>query len=224
MSPYEILTSRGVTRLCHFTKLQSFTHIITTQDGILASNSIRQDTKNVLDEGRYDGELDYICCSVQYPNSWFLRKAIDRNTDTIFRDFLVLYIDPSILQRASVKFCPCNSSLERGRYISDKMEDLESIYNRTVPGFDYLRSSKMLQSCPTNGQAEILIKGCIPNSFIKGIAVGNEEVGKQVYSILKMFGKLEIPIYLAPDVLTPNWSKMARNGTRPVETQFHWND
>ena len=31
MSAYDILSSRGVTRLCHFTKLQSFTHILPHQ-------------------------------------------------------------------------------------------------------------------------------------------------------------------------------------------------
>ena len=41
MSAYDILSSRGVTRLCHFTKLQSFTHIITSLEGILSSNFIR---------------------------------------------------------------------------------------------------------------------------------------------------------------------------------------
>ena len=49
MSAYDILTTRGVTRLCHFTKFQNLTHIITSADGVLASSSIRQDTKNVND-------------------------------------------------------------------------------------------------------------------------------------------------------------------------------
>ena len=105
MSAYDILSSRGVTRLCHFTKLQSFTHIITSPEGILSSDSIRQDTKNVLDSARYDGELDHICCSIQYPNSWFLNKAIERNSDQIFKDFIVLYIDLSILNEREAKYC-----------------------------------------------------------------------------------------------------------------------
>lgn len=67
MSAYDILAARGFTRLCHFTKLQSLTHIITSENGILASSSIRQDTKNVNDTARYDGELNFVCCSVQYP-------------------------------------------------------------------------------------------------------------------------------------------------------------
>ena len=41
MSAYDILLSRGVTRLCHFTKLQSLTHIISSEQGVLASGSAR---------------------------------------------------------------------------------------------------------------------------------------------------------------------------------------
>lgn len=78
-------------KICHFTKFQGLTHIIPSADGILASSSIRQDTKNVTDTARYDGELDYVCCSIQYPNSWFLKKAIQNNTDKIFKEWVVLY-------------------------------------------------------------------------------------------------------------------------------------
>ena len=36
------------------------THIITSADGVLASSSISQYTKNVNDTARYDGELDFV--------------------------------------------------------------------------------------------------------------------------------------------------------------------
>ena len=65
MSAYDILTARGVTRLCHFTKFQNLTHIISSADGVLASSAIQQDTKNLNDIARYDGELNFVCCSVQ---------------------------------------------------------------------------------------------------------------------------------------------------------------
>lgn len=222
MITYDILTARGVTRLCHFTKLQSLTHIITMAEGILASSSIRQDTKNVIDAARYDGELDYVCCSVEYPNSWFLKKAMQNNTDEIFRDWVVLYIDLSILNFRNVKFCPCNASKSHGLYINECVEDVESIFATSVPTFGYPRSPKMLDSCPTDGQAEILIRDSIPRECIIGIAVGTEGVAKRVYSMLKMYGMELIPIYISLDVLTPNWSNMIKNGNRPNETQCNW--
>ena len=180
MSAYDILSSRGVTRLCHFTKLQSFTHIITSQEGILSSNFISQDTKNVLDSARYDGELDYICCSIQYPNSWFLKDAMKRNTDQIFKDFIVLYIDLNILNERETKYCPCNASRKNGAYICSDMDNIDSIFADVVRTCKYPRTLKMLQCCPTDGQAEILIKGNIPLKYITGIAVGNQDVASRV--------------------------------------------
>lgn len=224
MIAYEILRNRGVTRLCHFTKLQSLTHIITATEGILASSSIRQDTKNVTDVARYDGELDHICCSIEYPNSWFLDKAISNNTDLIFREWVVLYVDLLILKSRSAKFCPCNASREKGSYICEEMSDIDSIFAPIVPTFKYPRSKNMLDSCPTDGQAEILIKDTIPREFIIGIAVGTIDVAKRVYSMLKIYGLETIPIYISPNVLSPFWSSMIKIGKRPDEELCKWSE
>ncbi|TYC83919.1 DUF4433 domain-containing protein [Acetobacterium wieringae] len=224
MSAYDVLTARGVIRLCHFTKLQSLTHIINSENGIMASSSIRQDTKNATDTARYDGELDYVCCSVQYPNSWFLNKAIQNNHDKIFRDWVVLYIDLSILNYKEAKFCPCNASKSRGYYINNDMDNIDSIFATSVPTFSYPRTPKMLTCCPTDGQAEILIKDNIPLNFVNGIAIGNEDVAKRVYAMLKMCDIERIPLYIAPDVLSPNWSSMIKNDRRPDETLCDWSE
>lgn len=224
MSAYDILTARGVTRLCHFTKFQNLTHIIPSKTGVLASNSIRQDTKNVTDNERYDNELDYVCCSVQYPNSWFLKKAMQNNTDKIFNDWLVLYIDLSILNYQKAKFCPCNASKGNGIYINDNMEEIDSIFAISVPTFSYPRSPSMFASCPTDGQAEILIKDSIPREYIIGIVTGNEDVAKRVYAMLKIYNVERIPVCVAPDVITPNWSSMIKKGCMPDETICVWPD
>ncbi|MDO9493272.1 DUF4433 domain-containing protein [Acetobacterium sp.] len=222
MNAYDVLSARGVTRFCHFTKFQSLTHIITSIDGVMASSSIRQDTKNVTDTARYDGELDYVCCSVQYPNSWFLKKAIQNNHDKIFKDWVVLYVELNILNYKEAKFCPCNASKSYGAYINNDIDNIESIFATSVSTFDYPRSPKMLSCCPTDGQAEILIKDNIPRDFINGIAIGNEEVAKRVYAMLKISSMERIPLYIAPDVLSPNWSKMIKNDRRPEETLCDW--
>lgn len=224
MGAYEILTKRGVTRLCHFTKLQNLTHIITSESGILASCAICQDTKNVNDISRYDGELDFVCCSVQYPNSWFLDKSMCNNSDLIFREWTVLCINLDILRNRTAKFCPCNASKSHGAYINNDMNKIESIFANTVPTFRYPRPSGMLPCCPTDGQAEILIESNIPRKYISGIIVGNEDVAKRVYSILKMYSIKYIDIYIAPDVLTPRWSKMIKEGRLPDELQCNWSE
>ena len=224
MSGYEILSARGVSRLCHFTKFQSLTHIIPSEEGILVRNSIRKDTKNVTDQERYDGELDYVCCSIQYPNSWFLKSAMQNNTDKLFKEWVVLYIDLSILNNKKAKFCPCNASKCSGVHINDDMEKIESIFAISIPTFQYPRSPRMLASCPTDGQAEVLIKESIPREYIIGIATGTEDVAKRVYAMLKMYKQERIPVCVAPDVITPKWSDMIKDGLLPDETLCVWSE
>ena len=222
MSAFDILTARGVTRLCHFTLLKNLTHIISSENGILASDSIRYDTKTVNDSKRYDGKPNYVCNSVEYPNSWFLNNATDNNSDKIFKDWVVLYIDLRILNIKKAKFCPCNAAKGKGRYIEDNLENISSIFNSNV--LNYNRTSNMISACPTNGQAEILIKDNIPREYIVGIAVGNEDIAKRVYAMLTMYSINNIPIYIAPDVLTTRWSTMVRNGHRPNEIRCNWSE
>ena len=100
------------------------------------------------------------------------------------------------------------------------MDSIDSVFADVVKTFKYPRSPKMLQCCPTDGQAEILIKGNIPPKFITGIAVGNQDIASRVYGILKVFNTKLIPIYIAPDVLTTRWSNMIKNGRYPTETLF----
>lgn len=224
MSAYEILTGRGVTRLCHFTKLENLTHILSSNRGIVSSNSIRHDTKHVTDLDRYDGESDYVCCSVQYPNLWYLEKAKLRNSDLIFRDWSVIYIDVSILKSTSAKFCPCNASRQKGYFINHKMEEIGSIFAKSVPTFQYPRKPTMLRCCPTDGQAEILIKDSVPLDYICGIAVDNENLAKRIYAMLKIYGLKHIPIFIAPVVVNLGWSKMIQEGNIPTETQCFWSE
>lgn len=219
MGAREFLEARGATRLCHFTKLQLLTHILSSDEGILASNSIRSDVKTVTDTDRYDGELQYVCCSIEYPNSWFLRQAQQRNSDQIFRDWIVLYIDLRILDYRDAKFCACNAGKSWGRYIFSDLNKLSTLYSSpTVLGRQ--RNSYMLECCPTDDQAEVLIKDSIPRTYITGIAVGNDDVAARVSSILTTYSILNKRIYVSPDVLNTNWSNIVRIGKRPNEILF----
>lgn len=222
MSGYERLKSREVSRLCHFTKLQNLTHILATEDGIIASGSIQQDTKNVNDIARYDGELDYVCCTIEYPNSWFLNSAIRSDIDKVFKDWVVLCIDLDVLLVRRAKFCECNASKAHGQFIQNDFENIDQIFADRVSSFQWPRTPKMLLCCPTNGQAEVLVKDNIPRRFITRIIVGNFDVAERVYAMQKIFGISKIPIYIAPDVLSTSWSGMIKQGNRPQEQQYLW--
>lgn len=220
MSGYERLKCRGVSRLCHFTKLQGLTKILATEEGIIASSLIRQDSKNVNDNDRYDGELNHVCCTIEYPNSWFLSTAIKSNEDRVFREWVVLCIGLEILLVRSAKFCECNASKNYGRLIQDDFEKIDEIFANNVSSFKYPRTAEMLSCCPTNGQAEILIKDNIPRKYITRIIVENSDVAKRIYAMQEFYEISKIPIYIAPDVLSPSWSSMVKKGIRPQEQLF----
>ena len=100
------------------------------------------------------------------------------------------------------------------------MENVETIFAKQTSTFKYSRTPSMLSCCPTDGQAEILIRDNIPRSCLLGIAVGNEDIAKRIYAMLDVYEVKQIHIYISPDILTPNWSTMVRQGSRPNEILY----
>ncbi len=221
MSGYDTLVSRGVTRLCHFTKFQKLCDIICSEQGILATSGITFDTKNVTDSKRLDGKIDYVCCSVQYPNSWYLMKAENNDRDPIFKEWVVIFIDPAVLLYRNAKFSPCNAATANGAYIINNIDEVDSIFSNFVPAWQYARSPLMPTFCPTNGQAEILIQGNIPRNLILGIGVPDEELAKRVYALLKTEGQTQKRIIISKALFTKEWSSMVRNGSVPQEVEYN---
>ena len=78
----------------------------------------------------------------------------------------------------------------------------------------------MLSSCPTDGQAEILIQHNIPRRFITGIAVNEEVLAARVHAVLELCCITTIPIYIAPDVMSKRWSDLIKKGMTPDEIRF----
>ena len=79
---------RRITRLCHLTPSRNLGHIAVDPRGILALQHLEKDEKSVFnptDLARLDGYLDHVCCSIQYPNAWYFRKA--RNKEQLFPDW-----------------------------------------------------------------------------------------------------------------------------------------
>ena len=118
-----------------------------------------------------------------------------------------------------MKFCPCNAAKHYGAYILSDESKISSLYS-SPNVLDRVRTPQMLSCCPTDDQAEILIRDNIPYNFFRGIAVCNETVAQQVYSIIRTYEKTPLPIYIAPNVLNTNWSSSIRSGIRPEETKL----
>jgi hypothetical protein len=83
--------SRGITRLCHFTQARNLAHIATNPDGLKSTKALRADQAacfTATDTKRIDGYTDYICCSVEYPNAWYLSKAAEQ--EALFKDWVIV--------------------------------------------------------------------------------------------------------------------------------------
>ena len=215
---YDILTKRNVSRLCHFTKFVTLKHILGSADGIKARKFVDGLVSRPTDEKRFDGEEDYICCSIEYPNTWYLDKV--RNSDSIFKEWAILCIDPQVLKSSIVKYSACNAAKNCGSHVRDEAETMFELFaSPSICG--YYRSTEMLECCPTDGQSEILIYKNIPRRYLTQILLKNETVAEQ---LIASFKALEIsedvipPIFIAPSVFEKNtWNNYARNGKRPEE-------
>ena len=100
---YNFLVEKDVTRLCHFTKTKNLVHILSSTEGIVATAFIKNDVKHQNDLGRYDGQLEYVCCSIEYPNSWYWEKLRMRDSNYIFKEWVILCIDLDIIKHKKIK-------------------------------------------------------------------------------------------------------------------------
>lgn len=221
MGVYDVLVERGVSRLCHFTKIQNLTHILSSPEGIISKNRIRGDALNQNDNKRLDGKTDFVCCSIEYPNSWFLSSAMDKNEDKIFKDWAVLYIKPEIVKLREVLVCECNAAKSNGNYIKDGNEiNTRRLFAEKVESFKCPRTDYMLSCCTTNSQAEVMVKEGIPREFIHGIAVRDEKTADMIYAMMKTLELYDIDLYISPIVLSKNWRYYIEKGERPEEVLY----
>ena len=138
---YDSITkSRQIHRLCHFTHVSNLSNIL--KNGILSSRNIPYSQWN--DKDRVDGYTEYVCTNIE--------------------DWVIFKINPYIIDDTSL-FCPVNAAKECGKYVSEGVEAYESIFLND----GWARNPNWISSIPSNLQAEVLIKECIPVSQIEAI-------------------------------------------------------
>ena len=215
--------SRGITRICHFTQSRNLAHIFDDPLGLCSTRTLQEHDlpHNPTDTERFDGRNDLICCSIEYPNTYYFIKVRER--EPLFKDWVVLMIDPSYLWHPETCFCPCNAARSCGGYIRTGIEGFLSLYAPISPGFTaYSRSARHLPAAPTDIQAEVLLKDPIPLDSITGIAVHTEEQAQREICRLNLQGiTIDKPIYIAPEFFNKtSLSRMIQRGVRATETLY----
>lgn len=186
------VAKRGITRLCHFTPSRSLAHILADGAGILPSRLLAEEDRllfNPTDLQRLDGHVDHICCSIEYPNAWYLDRA--RKGEILFRDWVVIFVDPAVLASEGTLFCPRNAAAGYGSYIAAGYDAYASMFAQSVVGAQgVLRSRSLLHlpCSPTDDQAEVLVPMSIPRESIMGIGVASEEQARAEHIRLMILG------------------------------------
>lgn len=216
---------RGITRLCHFTPSRNLVHISTEPRGLLASKHLSEDDKvifNPTDPVRFDGYTDHVCCSVQYPNAWYFRRA--REKDRIFPDWVVLLIKPRHLWMRGTKFCPRNAAANRGRDVREGFDAFEALFASSVVGAGgrtFRRTKLHPPSFPTDDQAEVLIPDRVIREDLIGLVVINEaQARREIARLEQLSGDLPrlvvAPLFFDPVLLSRN----LRCGVVPEEHDY----
>lgn len=216
---------RGITRLCHFTPSRNLMHIYTGTSGLLASQRLSDDERsafNPTDRERWDSYPDHVCCSIQYPNGWYFRQA--RSRERLFRDWVVLLLDPKYLWLPSTKFCSTNAATGRGAGIREGLQAFHALFAPEVSGASgqvFKRESKP-DCVPTDDQAEVLIPGRIELEALQGFAVSDAAQARRETARLRRLGQDVPRILIAPAFFNRyTLSEKLRAGELPVETHFH---
>ncbi len=219
----EEIKDRGITRLCHFTRSNKALHILSSEAGIKAVDFLEKDIYDANDTNRLDGKTDYVNCSIQYPNHWYWRRVMDK--DPLFKDWVILLINPAILLLDTTEFCITNAATGRGAYIKEGYSAFQELFQNTVRAkYERYRTVKMLPCSPTDDQAEVLVYKNISRKDIIGIVVKDEAQAEResirLYYNLESKGIPKIDIIIVPDLFNGQWSDKIRDGITPLEYKY----
>jgi hypothetical protein len=227
----EEIESRGITRLCHFTPSRNFGHIAAGGSGVLSTKKLKQDERAVLNQTdleRLDGYPDHICCSIEYPNAWYLDRA--REKERIFKDWVILLLSPWLMLKEGTLFCPRNAAAKRGCYLEPGVKGFLNMFAPEVPGAygkTFRRGPNHLSAVATDQQAEVLIPDHIAKDDILGIAVKDEVQVRNEVLRLKLMGVSAdaFRFVIAPDLFDKySLNCLIQSGKRPKEVLFQPGD
>jgi hypothetical protein len=218
---------RGITRLCHFTPSRNLAYIMSGRVGILATRRLEADERalyNPTDLQRYDRHEDYICCSIEYPNAWYFEHAKGR--ERLFKDWVVLLIDPGYLWEEGTRFCPRNAAAGFGREVGSGTDAFRAMFAGAVPGAygrTFIRRNSHLQCSPTDDQAEVLIPDRIAIEHLMGVVVSSQTQARNELVRFRLSGLdlRGLPLIVAPTSYEKrDLSACIRRGERPREVVF----
>ncbi|WP_435586986.1 DarT ssDNA thymidine ADP-ribosyltransferase family protein [Micromonospora aurantiaca (nom. illeg.)] len=220
MTIADLARRRGINRLCHFTPARNFIQMLET--GLIqgtAELAAQGATFKQNDTSRFDGGLSHVCCSVEYPNTWYLDRV--RASDPHFLDWVILTLDVGLLDRPGVRFFPHNAARGHGSAQSFGTEGFSGMFAQVVQGQQrWTRLRPHPDWWPTDDQAEVQVPGPISIATVHSVIYrSNEQQAAEVarHGMLRPLHPLP-PAIVAPTLFDKYaLSTSVRRGERPAE-------
>jgi ssDNA thymidine ADP-ribosyltransferase, DarT len=158
------------TRLIHFTPASNLWGIFT--DGMirtaedLAANA---DSYSPTDTSRVDDRRSHTCCSFEYPNLYYLRKAKARTALLNYPDWVGLILNRGLVARPGTLFAGCNAARASGAHLAEGGQALLDCWSDPSIPEGYRRSLTHHAGVPTDLQTEVLIPGSIDLAEVTAI-------------------------------------------------------
>jgi hypothetical protein len=217
---------RKIKKLCHFTQSRKLPHILGDTGGIFSTDWLQENRPDIIDQNdpvRLDGFPNYISCSIEYPNTWYLKKAKVR--DPLFKDWCIVLVKPDVIWMPKTRFAYRNAAALRGN-INEGFKEYLKMFSPSISGAYnkvFNRKKMHLPSCPTDGQAEVLVYEKIPLKLIIGLGFKDEEHAKlEICRLQELKIDLnDLGFFLAPHFFDDSWRNFIENGKTPVETIYN---
>lgn len=179
------LRERSVRHLVHFTHIDNLTSIV--KQGILPRSSVKE--KGIVSDGmRLDGNEEYGCFSLTYPNYLMLYQKRKKSPDQYI--ILMIAIEAlSEIKEEDILFFPGNAARSdlRGKDGHEKTA-IEAMFENKIlsgDGISIRREEQRLESqYTTDPQAEVQVKSIIPAKYIRTIYVEDNEMKNRAKSLV----------------------------------------
>lgn len=172
----ELLEQRQVDRLYHFTQAVNLLNIFTY--GLLPRKNLEEENiySSFNDDYRYDDCLDAVCMSIEFPNYRMFYKLRQDDPDV---DWAVLRLDAQILCDFQCAYCWTNAGDATMYNIPlkeriGKKAFLELYEDR--PNYPKREELRIKDWYPTNPQAEVLVFGTIPITYIQNVYFQDKQI------------------------------------------------
>ena len=186
---------RGITTLCHFTRIENLQSIL--QEGLIGRSLLEARRRQFLwnDPDRADGRKEAVCLSISFPNYkmfWEIRKTKEKAEGIKDAQWVILILDAKVLWELDCAFCQTNAASgavipllsderigEQKRYESLKDMFVDIFYDSKREIQIHRQDLQIPEYYTTDPQAEVLVFDPISVKYIKAIHFGNTDAQNQ---------------------------------------------